>query len=50
VCPDCARLIATLDALVAILPALRLPPNASLAIAEHTAQRVVAQIEEWERP
>ena len=46
-CPDCARLIATLEALLTVLPALRLPPDAAFAIAERTAERVGAQIEEW---
>ena len=46
-CPECARLVATLQILLAILPSLRLPPAAALAIAERTAERVGAQIEEW---
>jgi hypothetical protein len=46
-CPDCARLIATLQALLMILPSLRLPPHAAFAIAENTAERVRAQVEEW---
>lgn len=46
-CPECARLIATLHAMLAILPSLRLPPVATLGIAERTAERVRAQIEEW---
>jgi anti-sigma factor RsiW len=46
-CPECARLIATLEALLMILPSLRLSPQAGFAIAERTAARVRAQIEEW---
>jgi hypothetical protein len=46
-CPDCARLIATLEALLEILPSLRLPPETAFAIADRTAQRVEARIEEW---
>jgi anti-sigma factor RsiW len=46
-CPDCARLIATLDVLLTILPSLRLPPAASFEVAERTAERVRAQIAEW---
>jgi hypothetical protein len=47
VCPECARLIATLEALLMVLPSLRLPPHAGFAIAERTAACVRAQIEEW---
>lgn len=47
-CPDCARMIATLGALVTALPALRLSPGASFAIAQRSADYVLAQIEEWE--
>lgn len=46
-CPDCARLIATLEALLAILPTLRLPPETAFEIADRTAERVVARLEEW---
>jgi anti-sigma factor RsiW len=46
-CPECARLIATLQALLEVLPSLRLPASAALAVAEQTAERVRAQIEEW---
>jgi anti-sigma factor RsiW len=46
-CPECARLIATLEALLWVLPSLRLPPHAGFAVAERTAARVRAQIEEW---
>lgn len=46
-CPDCARMIATLNALLRLLPSLSLPPNAALGIAEETAERVRARIEEW---
>jgi hypothetical protein len=45
-CPDCAYLIATLEVLLGILPALRLPPDIAFAIAERTAERVRARIEE----
>jgi anti-sigma factor ChrR (cupin superfamily) len=47
-CPECARLIATLEVLLGILPSLRLPPTAALAVAQQTAERVRAQIEEWD--
>ena len=47
VCPECARLIATLEIMLEVLPSLRLPPSAALAVAEQTAERVRAQIEEW---
>ncbi|MGH2984156.1 MAG: hypothetical protein ACRDK5_07870 [Solirubrobacterales bacterium] len=46
-CPECARLIATLEILLGILPSLRLPPAAAIAIAEQTTDRVRAQIDEW---
>ncbi|MGH2985852.1 MAG: zf-HC2 domain-containing protein [Solirubrobacterales bacterium] len=46
-CAECARLIRTLRVLLAVLPALRLPPAASFEIAERSAERVRAQIEEW---
>lgn len=46
-CPDCARLIASLEALLAILPTLRLPPETAFAIADRTAERVAARLEEW---
>lgn len=46
-CPDCARMIATLDALLRMLPAMSVPPNAALGVAEETAERVRARIEEW---
>jgi anti-sigma factor RsiW len=46
-CPECAHLIATLRALLVALPSLRLPPQATVGIAERTAERVRAQIEEW---
>ncbi|MGI8461786.1 MAG: zf-HC2 domain-containing protein [Solirubrobacterales bacterium] len=46
-CPDCARMVATLDALLRILPSLSLAPNAALGVAEETAERVGARIEEW---
>jgi anti-sigma factor RsiW len=44
ICPDCAQLIRTLQALVTALPALRLPPEASFA----TAEQVRARIAEWD--
>jgi hypothetical protein len=47
VCPECDRLIRTLHSLLLLLPALRLPPQSAIAIAEHTTERVRAQIEEW---
>jgi anti-sigma factor RsiW len=46
-CPDCARLIRTLQVLLAILPSLRLPPSNAFEIAERTAERVRARIGEW---
>ncbi len=46
-CPDCARLIRTLHALLTILPSLRLPPDAAFEVAERTTERVRARIEEW---
>jgi anti-sigma factor RsiW len=46
-CPECARLVATLEALLIVLPSLQLSPQAAFAIAERTASRVRAQIEEW---
>jgi putative zinc finger protein len=47
-CPECARLIGSLEILLAILPSLRLPPGTSFEIAERTAERVRAQIGEWQ--
>jgi anti-sigma factor RsiW len=46
-CPDCARVVATLNALIHLLPSLSLAPNAALGVAEETAERVRARIEEW---
>jgi hypothetical protein len=46
-CPDCARLIATLNALLTVLPSLQLSPTASFEIAERTANHVRARIGEW---
>jgi anti-sigma factor RsiW len=46
-CPDCARVVATLNALLTSLPSLRLPPAASFELAERTAERVRARIGEW---
>lgn len=46
-CPDCARLVGTLQAVLIVLPSLRLPPAAALAVSERTAELVRAQIEEW---
>jgi anti-sigma factor RsiW len=46
-CPECDRLIRTLDALLAMLPSIGLPPDAALEIGERTAGRVLARIEEW---
>jgi anti-sigma factor RsiW len=47
ICPECAHLIATLQALLMILPSLRLPPAASFEVAERTAERVRARLGEW---
>jgi hypothetical protein len=47
ICPDCARMVATLSALLRILPSLNLAPNAALGVAEETAERVRSRIEEW---
>ena len=46
-CPDCARLLDTLRALLLILPTLRLPPEVALQVANVTTERVRARIEEW---
>ncbi len=46
-CPECERLIRTLEVLLAVLPSLRLPATTALAVGERTAERVRAQIEEW---
>jgi anti-sigma factor ChrR (cupin superfamily) len=47
ICPECAELIRALEVMLSWLPALRLPPEAGLAIAEHTAEQVRARVEEW---
>ncbi len=47
-CPECAQMIRTLQALLQALPALRLGPEASFAIAEQTASQVRARIAEWD--
>jgi anti-sigma factor RsiW len=47
ICPECARIVATLNALIHVLPSLSLAPNAALGVAEETADRVRARIEEW---
>ena len=41
-------MIRTLQALLHALPALRLGPEASFAIAEQTASQVRARIAEWD--
>jgi anti-sigma factor RsiW len=46
-CPECARMIGTLQALIAVLPSLGLPPDAAFGVAERTAECVRARIEEW---
>jgi anti-sigma factor RsiW len=48
ICPECAHLIRTLQALLVALPALRLPPETGFAIAERTADQVRARIDEWD--
>jgi hypothetical protein len=45
-CPECARLIATLNALLAILPSLRQPPEVAFSIVERSAESVVARLQE----
>ncbi len=45
-CPECERLIRTLEALLRVLPTLRIPPSAALGVAERTAERVRTGIEE----
>jgi hypothetical protein len=47
-CADCARLIGSLEILLAVLPSLRLPPAASFEIAERITERVAARIGEWQ--
>ena len=47
ICPECAELIRALEVMLSWLPSLRLPPEAGLAIAEHTAEQVRARVEEW---
>ena len=47
ICPECAELIKALEVMLSWLPALRLPPEAGLAIAERTAEQVRARVEEW---
>jgi anti-sigma factor RsiW len=47
ICPECAELIRALEALLLSLASLRLPPEAGLAVAERTAERVRARVEEW---
>jgi hypothetical protein len=46
-CPECARLVATLNVLLTMLPSLRLSPQAALAISERTVEVVHSQLEEW---
>ncbi len=46
-CHECARLMRTLRVLLAILPSLRVPPPATLDVAERRGERVRALIEEW---
>jgi anti-sigma factor RsiW len=46
-CPDCARLIATLQALLLLLSSLRSRPGAAIAVTGRTLEVVRAQIEEW---
>ena len=47
ICPECAELIRALEVMLSWLPALRLPPEAGLAITERTAEHVRARVEEW---
>lgn len=46
-CPECARLIATLEALLILLTSLRAAPGSALAVTERTLETVRARIEEW---
>lgn len=46
-CPDCARLIATLQAMLVLLNSLRVSPETAIAVAERTTEDVRARIEEW---
>lgn len=48
-CPECAHMLRTLEALIAALPALRMAPETTFAIAERTADEVRARLAEWER-
>jgi anti-sigma factor RsiW len=47
ICPECAELIRALEVMLSWLSALGLAPEAGLAVAERTAERVRARVEEW---
>lgn len=47
ICPECAELIRALEVMLSWLPSLRLSPEAGLAIAERTVERVRPRVEEW---
>ncbi|MCL4287602.1 MAG: zf-HC2 domain-containing protein [Thermoleophilia bacterium] len=48
ICPECAELIRTLQALLIALSSLRMAPEAGLAVVERTVERVRARLGEWE--
>jgi anti-sigma factor RsiW len=46
-CPECWRMLRTLDAVIRILPTLRAPPQTTLDLAQQTAAQARARIGEW---
>lgn len=46
-CPECWRTLRTLDALLRLLPTLRVPPQTTLDVAQRTAAQARARIGEW---
>ena len=46
-CPECWRMLRTLDALLRILPILRVPPQTTVDVVQRTAAQARARIGEW---
>ncbi|HYY74357.1 MAG TPA: zf-HC2 domain-containing protein [Solirubrobacterales bacterium] len=46
-CPECWRVLRTLDALLLILPTLRIPPQTTVDVVQRTAAQARARIGEW---
>ncbi|MFN8162145.1 MAG: zf-HC2 domain-containing protein [Solirubrobacterales bacterium] len=47
-CPDCWRALRTLDALLRVLPTLRVPPRSTVEVVRRTAAQARARVGEWD--